>query len=117
MSDDSGRVSIDQDKVRLAREIQKEMRIAGRCKTGLAEYHVGCGQISGEIFAGTLSKDGSRWLNRSVVTDEAINAVRDRFMEMAGRDMQNTYGLRRTRKDGGKATLMLKIEGGSKDDN
>lgn len=116
MSDDSGRVSIDKDKVRLAREIQKEMRIAGRCQTGLAEYHVGCGPISGEIFAGTLSKNKDRWINRSTVTDEAIGAVRDHLVDMARRDKRNTYGYEWTLKNGGKVTLMVKVEEGSKDD-
>lgn len=43
------------------------------------EYHVGCGGVSGEIYAGTLRKikSGTIWNTRSVVTDEAIVAVRD----------------------------------------
>ena len=39
----------------------------------MAEYHVGCG-IAG-IYAGTLKKSGNEWLNKSDVTNEAINAV------------------------------------------
>ena len=82
----------------------------------MAEYHVGCGPISGEIFAGTLSKDKSKWLNRSVATDEAINAVRDHLVSMARIDKRNTYGYEWTLKNGGKVTLMVKIEEESKDD-
>lgn len=37
------------------------------------EYHVGCG-IAG-IYAGTLNKQGTEWLNKSEVTDEARKAV------------------------------------------
>lgn len=39
----------------------------------MAEYHVGNGFAN--IYAGTLSKDKTRWLNKSDVTDEAIAAV------------------------------------------
>ena len=39
----------------------------------MAEYHVGCGAF--EIYAGTLNKKGNLWKNKSVVTEEAINAV------------------------------------------
>ena len=39
----------------------------------MAKYHVGCG-IAG-IYAGTLKKSGDEWLNKSDVTNEAINAV------------------------------------------
>lgn len=39
----------------------------------MAQYHVGCG-IAG-IYAGTLKKSGDEWLNKSDVTNEAINAV------------------------------------------
>jgi hypothetical protein len=39
----------------------------------MAEYHVGCG-ITG-IFAGTLNKNGDKWINKSDVTDEAFSAV------------------------------------------
>ena len=39
----------------------------------MAEYHVGCG-IAG-IYAGTLSKQGTEWLTKSEVTEEARKAV------------------------------------------
>ncbi|MBR4315176.1 MAG: hypothetical protein IKP66_09730 [Lachnospiraceae bacterium] len=45
----------------------------------MAEYHVGCG-ITG-IFAGTLNKKGEMWVNKSDVTDEAINAVAQFLLE------------------------------------
>ena len=37
----------------------------------MAEYHVGNGFL-GRIYAGTLSKDKTRWLNKSDVTDEVV---------------------------------------------
>lgn len=45
----------------------------------MAEYHVGCG-IAG-IYAGTLNKKGDKWVNKSDVTDEAIKAVAQYFLE------------------------------------
>lgn len=44
----------------------------------MADYHVGCG-IAG-IYAGTVKKNGIEWQNKSLVTDEAIDAVRDYLM-------------------------------------
>ncbi len=46
----------------------------------MADYHVGAGEITGEIYAGVLAKDGKTWRNRSFVTDEAICAVRDHLI-------------------------------------
>lgn len=45
----------------------------------MSEYHVGCG-IAG-IYAGTLNKKGDMWVNKSDVTDEAINAVAQFLLE------------------------------------
>ena len=39
----------------------------------MAKYHVGCG-IAG-IYAGTLKKNGFDWLDKSCVTNEAIDSV------------------------------------------
>lgn len=45
----------------------------------MAEYHVGCG-ITG-IYAGTLNKTKTMWVNKSDVTDEAIGAVAQFLLE------------------------------------
>ena len=45
----------------------------------MAEYHVGCG-ITG-IFAGTVNKTYTMWVNKSDVTDEAISAVAQFLLE------------------------------------
>ncbi len=39
----------------------------------MAEYHVGCGAFG--IYAGTLNKKETMWLNKTDVTHEAICAV------------------------------------------
>ena len=39
----------------------------------MAEYHVGCGLVG--IYAGTLKKNGIEWLNKSCVTNEALDSV------------------------------------------
>lgn len=50
----------------------------------MAEYHVGCGAFG--IYAETLEpRNKSLWKNKSEVTDEAIEAVRDHMvMELLG---------------------------------
>ena len=45
----------------------------------MAEYHVGCGIIG--IYAGTLNKQGNMWTRKSDVTDEALIAVAQYFLE------------------------------------
>lgn len=45
----------------------------------MAEYHVGCG-LSG-IYAGTLTKGGIIWLNKSIVTVEALSAAAQYLIE------------------------------------
>lgn len=45
----------------------------------MANYHVGCG-ITG-IFAGTLNKTHTMWVNKSDVTYEAIDAVAQFLLE------------------------------------
>ena len=42
------------------------------------EYHVSCG-LAG-IYAGTIKENGKEWLNKTCVTEEAIEAVRDWLM-------------------------------------
>ena len=72
----------------------------------MAEYHVGCG-LAG-IYAGTVKKNGEEWQNKSCVTDEAIDAVRDWFM-LEARDKPR-YGFSWKLKDGRTVKLVLEIE-------
>lgn len=77
----------------------------------MAEYHVGCGMF-GTIYAGTMApprKDGLQmWLNKSDVTDEAIEAVMGRFVAEMERnkesEIEQAWGVR-----GGK-TLKVTFE-------
>lgn len=76
----------------------------------MADYHVGTGEISGEIYAGTLSKDKTKWKDRTIVTDEAICAVRDHLVNKLTVENLKQYGYEWTRKDGKKVTLIVSIE-------
>ena len=73
----------------------------------MAEYHVGCG-IAG-IYAGTVKANGEEWKDKSIVTDEAIRAVRDYLCnELHGKPGSNV--IEWTRKGGETVTLTLTIE-------
>lgn len=78
----------------------------------MAEYHVGCGAFG--IYAGTLnSKNKNLWQNKSEVTDEAINAVRDYMVqnELGGYDTEiKTQGYIWTLKDGRIVELRITIK-------
>ena len=73
----------------------------------MPEYHVGCG-IAG-IYAGTLNnRNKNIWQNKSMVTDEAIDAVRDYMKsELKEGEVKRTYEW--TLKKGGKVRLTLEI--------
>ena len=45
----------------------------------MPEYHVG-NSVFNNIYAGTLNKDKTKWVNKSDVTNEAIAAVFEWFM-------------------------------------
>ena len=71
----------------------------------MAEYHVGCG-ISG-IYAGTLKpKKKDEWLNKSLVTDEAIEAVRDWLLSEI-KEGEKRSGYRWMLKNGGTVELVV----------
>jgi hypothetical protein len=73
----------------------------------MADYHVGCG-IAG-IYAGTLnSRNKNLWQNKSLVTDEAVDAVRDYMRsELRGGEIKRAYEW--TLKKGGKVRLVLEV--------
>ena len=75
-------------------------------------YHV-ANMIDG-IYAGTINKPNKQnvanWRNCTECTEEAINAVRDYFMEKASGTNSLTYGYEWTRMtDGAKIRLSLEI--------
>ena len=73
----------------------------------MADYHVGCG-LAG-IYAGTVKKNGKEWQNKSLVTDEAINAVRDYLLLQLKPDDKCT-GFEWKTKDGRIIKLMLSVK-------
>ena len=75
----------------------------------MVNYHVGCG-IAG-IYAGTVKKNGMEWLNKSQVTDEAIEAVRDWLYGKFIKDGKTEGGYQWKRKDGRTVSLIVKVEG------
>lgn len=78
------------------------------------EYHVGA-DVFGEIYAGTLmpkDKNGLvKWRNKSCVTDEAINAVRDYMMDacLNEKEGKTEGGYEWKRKDGKTVMLLIKV--------
>ena len=54
----------------------------------MAEYHVGCGLVG--IYAGTLKKNGIEWLNKSCVTNEALDSVAQYLLEN-GKEVHFSY--------------------------
>jgi len=78
----------------------------------MAEYHVGCG-LAG-IYAGTLKKNKQEWMNKSDVTDEAIDAVRDYFFGKMEYAEKTSYGYSWKLKDGRLLKLFVTI---SEEDN
>lgn len=45
----------------------------------MVEYHVGCGAFG--IYAGTLNKNKTMWVNKSECTDEVISAAAEYLIE------------------------------------
>ena len=85
----------------------------------MPEYHVGAGVF--EIYAGTLDKSGTKWKSKSVVTEEAIAAVRDYMLDdcLGIQDgpleqAKTNGGYAWTRKDGSVVELRILVK--EKDD-
>lgn len=72
----------------------------------MAEYHVGCGFAG--IYAGTLNKSGTEWKNKSLVTNEAIDAVIGHMLWKIPEDKDSiAYAVKL--KDGRYAKLKLEV--------
>lgn len=78
----------------------------------MAEYHVSAGLFG--IYAGTVNKkrkDGIQtWREKSCVTDEAIEAVRDFFVQESKKDGNNEFGYSWDTKDGKTVTLKIEVK-------
>lgn len=72
----------------------------------MAEYHVGCGIFG--IYAGTLNKKKDAWINKSEVTNEAIDAVIN-HMYFQLPDGENTFAYAVKMKDGRYARLKIEV--------
>lgn len=72
----------------------------------MANYHVGCGIAA--IYAGTIKKNGIEWQNKSAVTEEAIDAVRD-YLASNIKDT-GSYGYSWRRRDGKIVKLIAIVE-------
>ena len=86
----------------------------------MAEYHVGCGAFG--IYAGTLEpKNKSLWRNKSDVTEEAIEAVRDHMMMelLGGFDCSkaSSSGWEWTLKDGRVVEIRVTIKDGKEEND
>lgn len=77
----------------------------------MAEYHVGCG-IAG-IYAGTLKPNGMEWRNKTLVTDEAIAAVRDYLMGEFIKNNKARGGYEWRTKDGRTVYLSVEVKEGT----
>lgn len=83
----------------------------------MAEYHVGAGLFG--IYAGTREKNQKYWKNKSCVTDEAIEAVRDYMVENLLSGLENlddkratTGGWQWSLSDGRIIELRITVKGG-----
>ena len=75
----------------------------------MAEYHVGCGFAG--IYAGTLKRNKrDEWLNKSNVTNEAINAV-VLYMEGKIKEGENAIAYSFKLPGGKYARLKLEVAG------
>lgn len=74
----------------------------------MAEYHVGCGMFG--IYAGTLMPNKKEWKNKSQVTDEAIEAVRDYLFDEFIKNDKTEGGYEWKRKDGRIVQLTISVK-------
>jgi hypothetical protein len=75
----------------------------------MSEYHVSCGMFG--IYAGTVKKNGTEWKDKTRVTDEAIEAVRDWLLSGTQFNNKTSNGYSWTTKEGNTVTLKVSIEG------
>jgi hypothetical protein len=75
-------------------------------------FHVSCNSNNNVIYAGTVNKKGNKWLKQTDVTQEAIAAVRDHFMNVKSMQEEDTdiVGYQWKTADGRSITLQLVIE-------
>lgn len=77
----------------------------------MATYHVMCDPEDNIIYAGTTNKQGTKFINKTAVTEETLTAVRNHFLAMAIKENTNEVGFRWTA-EAGTMTLKFVIEEG-----
>lgn len=75
----------------------------------MAELHIRCGLFGFNIYAGTVNRAGTEWKSKQIVTDEAIDAVRD-YLRAQIEDDKDCFGYEWNTKDGKIITLFVKIK-------
>lgn len=81
----------------------------------MPDYHVGCGAFG--IYAGTLMPNKTMWRNKSEVTEEAIDAVRDYLYGEFIKGGKTEGGYEWKTKDGKTVQLIVKVKDGENDEN
>ena len=74
-------------------------------------YHVACSEETGLIYAGVINKKGNKWLSKSDVTQEVLNAVRDHFLKIYAAEKENAeiIGYQWKTNEGKTVTVQLTI--------
>ena len=75
----------------------------------MAEYHLGQSPITNTIYAGTLNKAKTMWINKTDVTEEALACVRDHLKQLADEAGKSEFGYEWDTKDGKTVQLLVKI--------
>lgn len=75
----------------------------------MAEYHLGISDVTNRIYAGRLNKAGTMFLEKTDVTSEAIERVRDHMYNGAVEEHETQVGIEWILKDGHKVQLILRI--------
>ena len=76
----------------------------------MSNYHVSAG-LAG-IYAGKTNKNGTEWIDKSEVTDEAFCAVRDYLVDKLQANNKTEGGYEWNRKDGKVVELLVRIKEG-----
>ena len=70
-------------------------------------YHVQCNPNTGIINAGTVNKKKDKWVNKTDVTQEALEAVRDHLLYIASLNkLEDGAGYRWECEEKGKAIML-----------
>ena len=74
-------------------------------------YHVSFSPETKRIYAGTVNKKGTKWVNKSDVTEETFASVRELLLDLreAQEDRPDTIGYQWKMEDGHLLTLQIAI--------